>query len=382
MLIQQAFKYQLKENRPTHLKVRQFAGCRRFVFNKALGFQIQNHAVGGKYLSYETMAGYLTAWRNDPETAWLKDAPYHCLQQALKDLHKAYVNFFEKRAAFPQFKKKGKSGDSFRFPDPKQIKLDASNNRLFLPKLGWINYHNSRKIKGDLRNVTVSVKAGKVFASIQTQREVLDRPPLSTKSIGADVGITNLVTTSDGARFAPLNPFKIMACKLIKLQRQMSHKVKFSKNWKKIKAKITKLHAHIANMRKDYLHEITATLSKNHALVAVEDLQVGNMSASAKGTVDNPGKNVNAKAGLNRSILDQGWGEFFRQLEYKMEWNHGWMVKVPAHYTSQTCPCCGHVSRDNRKTQEKFLCVECYYENHADVVGAINVLDRALASLA
>lgn len=173
-----------------------------------------------------------------------------------------------------------------------------------------------------------------------------------------------------------------MACTLAKLQRQMSRKVKCSQNWKKIKATITTLHTYSANKCKHYLHAITATLSKNHALVAVEDLQVGNMRASARGTADNPGTNVKAKSGLNRSIRDQAWGALFRQFEYKMVWNHSWLAKVPAHYTSQTCPCCGHVAQENRKTQAKFLCVECHYENHAVVAGAINIFDRTLASLA
>jgi putative transposase len=130
------------------------------------------------------------------------------------------------------------------------------------------------------------------------------------------------------------------------------------------------------------LHKTTTTISENHALVCIEDLQVRNMSRSAKGTVEQTGKQVAQKARLNRAILDQGWGEFKRQLGYKMSWNGGMLLAVPAHHTSQTCPCCGHVSKDNRQTQAKFLCVGCGYVNHADVVGAINVLERGHRLLA
>jgi putative transposase len=113
-------------------------------------------------------------------------------------------------------------------------------------------------------------------------------------------------------------------------------------------------------------------------MVCIEDLQVKNMSRSASGTTHAPGKNVRAKSGLNKSILDQGWFEFRRQLEYKLQWHGGMLVAVPPQNTSRTCPVCGHVSSDNRKTQAPFRCVECGYENNADVVGAINILARGL----
>jgi len=117
-------------------------------------------------------------------------------------------------------------------------------------------------------------------------------------------------------------------------------------------------------------------------MVCIEDLQVQNMSRSAAGTTEAPGKNVRAKSGLNRSILDQGWYELRRQLDYKMTWSGGLLIAVPAHNTSRTCPDCGHIARENRRTQAEFHCVSCGYENHADVVGALNVLARGHRVLA
>ena len=154
------------------------------------------------------------------------------------------------------------------------------------------------------------------------------------------------------------------------------------KSTKKAKARVQKIHTDIANARKDFLHKTTATISQSHALVCIEDLQVRNMSRSSKGNSEQPGKKVAQKSGLNRSILDQGWGEFRRQLAYKVVWHGGMLLAVPPHHTSQTCPACAHVSKDNRQTQAKFLCVDCGYENHADVVGAINVLARGHRVLA
>src|SRR6202166_3149201 len=133
----QAFKYELMPDGGQQRQMRRFAGACRFVFNKALAMQKENYEAGGKFIGYVPMAKHLTAWRNGSETSWLKDAPTHPLQHALKDLERAYRNFFAKRAAFPRFKKRGQ-GDSFRYPDPKQIKLDQANSRIFLPKLGWL----------------------------------------------------------------------------------------------------------------------------------------------------------------------------------------------------------------------------------------------------
>lgn len=376
----QAFKYELMPTGQQQRNMRRFAGSCRFVFNKALALQKERYEQGEKKLGYAGLCKLLTVWRNSPDTAWLSEAPVHPLQQTLKDLERAYTNFFAKRADFPRFKKKGQS-DSFRYPDPKQIKLDQANRRVFLPKLGWLRYRNSRDVLGAVRQVTVSVSGGKWFASIQTEREV-ERPAPNGGAVGIDMGIARLATLSDGTHYAPLNSFKRHEDRLRRAQQAMSRKTKFSNNWKKEKARVQRIHSRIGNARRDYLHKATTAISKNHAMVCIEDLQVRNMSKSTAGTADAPGRNVRAKSGLNKSILDQGWFEFRRQLDYKLAWNGGWLIAVPPQNTSRTCPCCGHVSADNRRTQERFACVECGYEENADVVGAINVLRAGHARFA
>ena len=194
-------------------------------------------------------------------------------------------------------------------------------------------------------------------------------------------GLSVLPHCQTASYFEPLNAFKTYKGKLAKLQRQLKNKIKFSKNWQKLQAKIAKLHHKIANCRKDFLHKISSTISKNHAMIYIEDLQVSNMSKSAKGTVEQPGTNVAQKSGLNRAILDQSWYEFRRQIDYKSQWQGGVLVAVPPHNTSRTCPCCGYTDKENRPTQSKFECVECGYRNNADVVGAINILERGRATV-
>ncbi len=358
-----------------------FAGACRYVYNKALALLKENHAAGKPYIAYVAMAKQLTAWRNGPETPWLRQAPCHPLQHALKHLDQAFKNFFAKRAAYPRFKRKG-CGDAFRFPDAKQIKLDQANSRIFLPKLGWLRYRNSRTVPGKVRNVTVSRVAGKWFVAIQTQREAESAPTASVSAVGIDVGIVRFATLSDGTPIEPVNCLKRHQLRLARYQRQMSRKVKFSKNWRKAKARVQRLHARIANMRKDFLHKASSAISAGHAVVCIEELQIRNMTKSSRGTVQQPGRMVSQKRGLNRSILDQGWGEFRRQLAYKIAWRGGTLITVPPQYTSQTCPDCGLVSPANRRSQAAFECIACGYRNHADMVGAINIRERGLRSLA
>lgn len=377
----QAFKFEIKPNGEQARAMRRFAGSCRFVFNRALAVQKALYEGGEKKLGYAGLCKTLTDWRNSADTAWLADAPVHPLQQTLKDLERAYSNFFAKRADFPRFKKKGQH-DSFRYPDAKQFKIDQANSRIFLPKLGWIRYRNSRDILGVAKNITVSANGGKWFVSIQTEREVAQPAHPSTSIVGIDVGITRFATLSDGSYIEPLNTFRKHEQRLARYQRAMSRKMKFSNNWKKAKARVQKIHTRIANVRKDFLHKTTTIISKNHAMVCIEDLQVRNMSKSAAGSSETPGRNVKAKSGLNKSILDQGWFEFRRQLEYKQVWLGGEVLAVPARNTSRTCPACGQVSAENRQTQAKFACVDCGYENNADLVGAINVLERGHRLLA
>ncbi|WKN21145.1 RNA-guided endonuclease InsQ/TnpB family protein [Azotobacter vinelandii] len=371
MLRLQAFKFEVMPTGEQQRQMPRFAGSCRFVFNKALALQKERYEQGESRLGYAGLCKRLTEWRHDPETAWLADAPVHPLQQALKDLERAYANFFAQRADFPRFKKKGRR-DSFRYPDPKQIKLNQENSRLFLPKLGWLRYRNSRNVSGMVKNVTVSQCCGKWFVSIQTERKMAQPIPKGG-AVGIDMGVSRFATLSDGTFYAPLNSFKRHEDRLRKAQRAMSRKTRLSNNWKKAKARIQRIHSRIGNARRDYLHKTSTTISQNHAMVCIEDLPVRNLSRSAAGTTEVPGRNVRAKSGLNKSILDQGWFEFRRQLDYKLAWNGGWLVAVPPRNTSRTCPCCGHVSADNRQSQARFECVECGFEENADVVGAINV---------
>lgn len=190
------------------------------------------------------------------------------------------------------------------------------------------------------------------------------------------MGVVRFATLSDGTVYEPFDSFKRHQRRLAHYQRMMSRRCKVGRNWQKARRQVQKVHARVHSCRRDYLHKVSSAISKSHAMVCIEDLRVRNMSQSAAGTLESPGRNVRAKSGLNRSILDQGWFEFRRQLEYKLAWSGGILIAVPPQNTSQQCPACGHTAAANRKTQAQFRCVECGYSENADLVAAINALAR------
>ncbi|WP_342743003.1 transposase [Nitrosomonas cryotolerans] len=381
-MIRKAFKSRLNPNSDQVQKMVEFAGANWFVWNKALAMNLFRLEQKQPLLWYNELSFWLKLWKSSEDYGFLKTVHSQPLQQALKNLEKAFKDGFDKKQPLkriPKFKKKGLS-DSFRYPQG--FKLEQESSKVFLPKIGWVKYRNSRQVIGDVKNMTISRKGGYWYVSIQTEYETELKRHSSTSMIGVDMGVTRFATLSDGSYVEPLNSFRKLSKKLAFEQRKLSKKVRFSANWKKQKQIITRLHERIANARLDFLHKTSTEISKNHAMVVVENLKIGNMSKSAKGSVEKHGKNVKAKSGLNKSILDQGWGMFVSFLEYKQACSGGDVLKVNPQYTSQTCPRCQHVSRDNRKSQSAFECTECGFKANADLVGALNVLERGHRLLA
>ena len=175
--------------------------------------------------------------------------------------------------------------------------MEQENSRISLPKLGWVRYRNSREAAGEPKNVTVSLSAGRWFISIQTECEVETPAHSSSSEVAIDVGIVNFATLSDGRTVPPANALDKHSARLAHYQRIMARRRKFGKDWKKAQAKVQNVQRKIADTRRDFLHKTSTTISQNHAVVYVENLQVKNMSASAAGTVEQPGRNVKAKSG-------------------------------------------------------------------------------------
>lgn len=363
MKIRKAFKFRLKTRAHHHNKLSQFSGCQRFVWNAFLAMQKDRLERSERIMSYVDMAKELIGLKYKSETSFLKDVHSQTLQQTLKSLDRALKDGLRKKKGFPKFRRKGRS-ESFKYPQG--IKLEGGS--IFLPKIGWIKLFLSQTVEGKICQVTVSKSGDHWFVSIQVEIDIEKPAHSSISAVGIDLGVKRFATLSNGEYYLPLNSFKKLEKMLVKEQRKLSRKQKFSNNWKRQKRRVQKIHTKIANARKDYLNKISSNICKNHALVVLEELDISQMSK--RQSLDTRKKSQ----ALNRSILDQGWYEFRRQVAYKQEWLGGQMMLVDPKNTSRTCPKCRFVSKENRKTQSAFCCQSCLYQGHADEVAAVNIL--------
>lgn len=381
MEVVKAFKYQLKTNKAIELKLGDFAGAVRFVWNKMLSLNITRLEKKELIMYYQEMNFWINLYKKSEEHHFLKNCHSQLIQQKLKDLEKAFKDCFDKKQInkkFPRFKKKDLD-NSFRYPQGVKINDDL----VFLPKIGWIKFRKSREIIGNLKNTTISKKSNKWYISFQTEYEIVEpQRNLAKEEIAIDLGIKSFVTLSDGKYINGKSSFRKSEKKLQRQQRILSRKKKHSNNFKKQKQKIGKIHNKITNIRNDFLHKVSTDLTKKYNVIYLEDLKIKNMSKSSKGTIENPGSNIKRKSGLNKSILDQGWGNFANMLEYKLKWNGGQLIKVNPKYTSQTCSKCGNTERNNRESQSIFKCKKCHYEQNADLNAALNILAAGQTVLA
>ena len=372
MLVRQGFQYALRLKAQREAVLRRWVGCRRFVFNEALVHQRAEVAAGRKRPGYAALCSRLPELKK--LHPWLCEPPAQALQQALKDLCKAWDAKFTSKFGAPRFKKKGQ-GDTLRLPQ--DCRYDADAGLVHLPKLGAVRLRHSRQALGTLKNVTLRQERGRWVASLQTEREIEVCAPAASNSVGLDFGVASTIMPSVGRPIELPTRIGRYERRMKRLQRAVARKRRGSANRKKAVFRLGACHGHIASMRRDFLHQATTKLVADHTLIAIEDLAVKSMTASAAGTVDAPGRNVKAKAGLNRTILRNGWSMARSMLEYKAAWSGVMLVAVPPAFTSQACSSCGHTAADNRMSQARFACVACGHTDNADRNAAKNILAMA-----
>src|SRR5690606_25349482 len=356
----------------------------RAVWNTGLE-QRREYRRRGALISYVEQARQMAEAKKDPACAWLADAPSHTLQQTLRDLERAC----KAHGTFKvRWRSKARTAPSFRFPDPNHITVRRLNRRwgeVRLPKFGPVRFRWTRPLGGTVRNATVSRDGGRWYISFCVEDGVAEVAPNGNPPIGVDRGVAVAVVTSDGdlhdRQFATPGEQR----RIKRLQQRLSRSLRThgrnrrSKRRDAVRAQLGRLNARIRARRADFAAQTAVRLVRDHGLVAVEDLRVATMTASAKGTVESPGRNVRQKAGLNRAILDKGWGRFLLALEHAARYHGATVVKVNPAYTSQTCNACKHVARESRESQAVLRCVACGHQDHADVNAAKNILAAGLA---
>jgi putative transposase len=360
-----------------------FAGMARYVYNRALAMQNEQYARIGKMDRRRALQGLLPQWKREEGTLWLAEAPSQGLQCAIMHLENGWKRFFDPKlpnADAPTFHKR-RTHCSYAFPQG--FEVDQTQHRVWLPKLGWIPYVFSRKLCGTHKSVTIRRKNNVWYMTVLCEREVKAPRERREKQAGVDVGIACQAMQDDGTRLQAPKKLRRLAKKVSAMQSVRDRRQKKgSGRHGGASRRIAKLQERIGDIRKDHLHKFTTQLVKNQDVVCVEDLKVKNMSKSAKGTKEKPGKKVAQKRGLNRSILEQGWYEMRRQLTYKMAWSGGLSVAVPPQYTSQRCSDCLAVDRKSRLSQARFVCTACGVESHADFNAAKNILAAGRAVIA
>lgn len=403
-----SFKFELLANDVQRSALSRNAGCRRFVFNKALALQNERKDQGLKLLNYCEMASELVRWKKNDETSFLKEAMSQPLQQALRDLDQAIRNSFRPksdpaRKEWPRFKVKD-IGDGFRIPQFKPGDIDDANGRVKLPKIGWIRYRKSSPIAfksadgsltpGTVKQIHINKDCGRWFVVFTAEFDVV-RPEMKALDVGIDIGVVHAVATSSG-KFYDLDTerLKDIEKRIAVLQRKLSlnlssrkklakkglaepfDKTKPSRKRRRLKKRIQKLFRRMRCIRQDFYQKTARALAQEYGCVYAEDLKTKNMTKSAKGTVENPGKNVRQKSGLNRAILRTGFYGLSQAVDWQLTKAGGMLEKVPPAYTSSTCPICGCCDKGNRPKQAVFHCVACGHNENADIVGAKNVLRK------
>lgn len=351
-----AYKYRIYPTLCQEEILRKTIGSCRFVYNWALAQRREAWVQNKKSLSYNATSRNLTELKGVPEYEWLNDVSSVCLQQSLRNLDSAFVNFFKKRSPYPRFKTR-KSDGSVRFIG---TSFCLSNNVLFLAKIKTpIEVVWSRKLSGEASQCIISQNAsGQWFASFICEEEIAKLSPSNSK-IGIDVGIESFATLSDGRKFSQPKKIRRLRKKLARLQRLHSRTVKGSKNRERARKKVARVHQHIADVRKDFLHKLSTQLVRENQAIALEDLSVSNMVKNRH---------------LARAISEQGWRMFRTMLEYKCEWYGRELLVVDRFYpSSKTCSCCGAKASFGLETRT-WTCDSCGANHLRDVNAAKNIL--------
>lgn len=368
-MLHRSFRHRLCPTPDQERALWDFVGATRFVFNIALeqrrDFWRQYRAATGSSLNFVSQGRQVTELRR--EFGWIAAVPSGALTQALRDLDKAFANFFSGAARFPSFRQRGRN-DAFRLPwkDTAARRVNRRWGEIRIPNLGWVRFRRSREAEG--RNLSVTVSHDGLGWHVSFACEIEHETPANDNpAVGIDRGIAVSLALSNGETFQIPDMTRLDRLKR-RAQRVLSRRKRGSARRRKALRRVARIAAKIARVRSHWQHCVSRNIASRFATAVVEDLIITNMSASGRG-----------KRVLNRSILNQGWGAFADKLAYKLEERGGALVKVDPRFTSQTCSECGTIDARSRESQASFACVGCGFRANADTNAAIVILRRSTA---
>ena len=339
-------------------------GCARFVYNYMLRLRTDAWMQRQERIGYHETSAELTALKKQPEYAWLNEVSSVPVQQSLRHLQSAFNNFFAKRARYPQFKRK--DGPQSSEYTTSAFKLDGRS--LKLAKMSDpLDIRWSRQMPKAAKVTTVTISndsAGRYFVSLLCD-DVVTKRPASNEKVGVDLGLTHFAIFSTGEKVASQKTFRRYEKKLAKLQRRLAKKTKGSNRREKVKIKVARVHAKIADARRDFLHKLSTRLINENQVIAIESLSVSNMQKNRR---------------LSKAISDAGWSEFVRQLKYKAHWYGRELICIDRWYpSSKRCFDCGYTMPKMNLSVREWVCPECGSIHDRDINAARNVLAAGLA---
>jgi putative transposase len=389
--VRRAYKFLL---RPTAGQVTAFEACledHRQLYNAALEERREAWKMRATSVSYYHQAAQLPEIRKaDPggQRRWSAGSQ----QQTLRRLDKAFAAFFRRvkageKPGYPRFRGRGRF-DTVDWPARKNgARWDSvphqTVTRVYLLGVGHVRVHQHRAVQGTVKTVSVKREGNRWYVILACDDVPAQPLPVTGAAVGIDMGIVSFLTTSDGEHVPNQRPLAAAAARLAVAQQALARKERGSGRLRKAAARIAALHGKVRRARLDRAHKIALTLVRDHDVIVIEALKIGNMTRrprplpAADGAWEPNG--AAAKAGLNKSILDAGWRVFLGVLHAKAESAGRVVVEVDPRHTSQRCSQCGHVASGNRVTQAQFRCLACGHESHADVNAARNVLRAGLA---